>query len=177
LNPLGLDVTFVQPPRPGAIRATLTGDRPETVARLAQTILLGDYPLTQPVVNVIDEFSSIGGGVLKYFVVTFDQERSQVTFYRERREPIVFPPRHSAGLSFSKVGAYWRVVGVVPGSNAASAGVEEGDLITHINNEPVESWSPQRYESLIAQSNEIAFTFLIGRRDFVLKLKVMDLVP
>jgi hypothetical protein len=177
LNPLGLDVTFGQPPRPGAIRATLTGDQPETVGRLAQTILLGDYPLTQPVVNVIDEFSSIGGGVLKYFELTFDQERNQVTFYRDKHEPIVFPPRRSAGMSFAKAGAYWRVVGVVPGSHAASAGCEEGDLITRINDEPVERWSPPRYEALVAQSNEIAFTFLVGQRPFVLKLKVMDLVP
>jgi hypothetical protein len=177
LNPLGLDVTFVQPPRPGAIRATLTGDQPETVGRLAQTILLGDYPLTQPVVNVIDEFTSIGGGVLKYFVLTFDQERSQVTFYREKRDQIVFPPRRSSGMSFAKAGAYWRVVGVVPGSDAAKAGREEGDLITRIDDEPVERWSQQRYEALVAQADEIAFTFFEGQRPFVLKLKVMDLVP
>ncbi len=177
LNPLGLGVSFVAPPRPGAIRATLTGDQPETVGRLAQTIMLGDYPLTQPVVDVIDEFSSIGGSVLKHFVVTFDQERSQVTFYRDKHEPIVFPPRRSSGMSFAKAGAYWRVVGVVPGSNAASAGREEGDLVTRVNDEPVERWSQQRYDALVAQADQIAFTFYEGRRDFVLKLKVMDLVP
>jgi hypothetical protein len=95
LNPLGLDVTFVQPPRPGAIRATLTGDQPETVGRLAQTILLGDYPLTQPVVNVIDEFSSIGGGVLKVFH----------TDLRPGAQPGDILPGPNANRSFSRPAA------------------------------------------------------------------------
>ena len=86
--------------------------------------------------------------------------------------------RHSVVAVFlAAIFAAFLVVGVVPGSDAAKAGREEGDLITRIDDEPVERWSQQRYEALVAQADEIAFTFYEGRRDFVLKLKVMDLVP
>ena len=177
LNPRGLHLDFTQQPRPGAIITTLTGNRRQMVARLDQTIHLGDYALVRPIIDVTDEFPSLGGETLRHFSIQFDQERHLVTFYRESRTPVIFPPRRSTGLSFTKAGAYWRIVGVTPGSPAAAAGVEPGDLVTRINDEPVESWGPTRYGQLVAQSERIAFSFLLGHREYQLKFPVMELVP
>jgi len=69
------------------------------------------------------------------------------------------------------------VVGITPESPAALAGVEVGDLVTRINDEPVESWGVQRYEQLIAQADQVAFSFLLGRREYQLKFPIMPLVP
>ncbi|MBI5380841.1 MAG: aspartyl protease family protein [Opitutae bacterium] len=177
LNPVGLEVTFAQPPRPGALVATLTGDHQPTVGRLTQTLMLGRFALSQPVVEVTDELTRIGGAMLRHFSVTFDQEHNRVTFYREKTEPIQFPPRRSSGLSFTKVGAYWRVVGVIPGSHAAELKIEIGDLVTRINGEPVERWGPERFGTLVKQSSDIAFTFLVGRREVETRVNVLVLVP
>lgn len=177
LNPVGLHPQFAVQPRLGAMVATLGGDREQHIGRLAQTLMIGDYAVDQPIVDLTDELTSVGGGVLKNFTVTFDQEHNRVTFYRESHLPVPPRPRRSAGVSFSKVPAYWRVASVVPNSPAAEMGVQPGDLVTRIEGEPVAQWDISRYEKLLASSGEVAFTFLNGKQESERKIKVFDLVP
>lgn len=177
LNPVGLQASFAAGPRPGPVVSTLSGDHPSLVGRLSDTLTIGDYALPRPTVDVTDELSSIGGEVLKNFTVTFDQERGQVTFYREATTPISFEPHRSVGLSFSKTPAYWRVVGIVPDSPAAQAQVQPGDLVTRINGEPVAQWDLRRFEQLVATARSITFTFLNGTTEKNTTLSVFDLVP
>ncbi len=177
LNPLGMDFVYSQPPRPGPFVSSLSGDHQQTVARLDQTVLLGAYRLDHPVAEITSELPAIGGAVLKDFIVTFDQKQNQVTFYRESTLPILFPPLRSAGFSVAKAGAYWKVVGIISDSPAARAGVEEGDLITRINQEPVDKWGSERYAHLVETAKTITFAFLVGRREYEIPLGVMDLVP
>jgi len=80
-------------------------------------------------------------------------------------------------FSVTKAGAYWRIIGMVPDSPAAQAGIEAGDLITRINNEPVEQWGSDRFKLLIEKAERITCAFLVGRREYELELDVMDLVP
>ncbi|MSU69710.1 MAG: hypothetical protein EXS39_02825 [Opitutaceae bacterium] len=177
LNPVGLQLAYAMAPRPGATVSTLTGDRTQQVGRLAGTLVIGNYDLPRPVVEITDELSAIGGAVLRNFIVTFNQEKNQVTFYRETPEPIAFGPFRSSGLSFSKAPAYWRVAGVVANSSAAAARVQPGDLVTRINGEPVAQWDFRRYEQLVAAAPSIIFTFLNGSRENDLTLPVFELVP
>jgi len=177
LNPAGLQPQFSIEPRRGATVATLSGDREQHIGRLAQTLVIGDYPIDQPVVDITDELTSVGGGLLKNFIVTFDQEHNRVTFYRESHSPIPPEPRRSVGVSFSKVPAYWRVASVIPNSPAASAEVQAGDLVTRINGEPVAEWDVARYEQLIASANEVTFTFLNGSQENEKRVAIFDLVP
>lgn len=177
LNPVGLEPKFISGPRPGATIGTLTGDRAEQVGRLAEPLALGDYVLTDPIVDLTEALSSIGGALLKNFTVTFDQEHGRVTFYRQSREPIVAGPRRSAGLSFNKTPAYWRVAGVVPGSSAATSNIQRGDLVIRINGESVERWDLTRYEEFVASTSAITFTFLQGTQETDLQCAVFDLVP
>ena len=177
LNPVGLKPTYLTSPRPGATISTLSGDRTQTVGRLADTLMVGNYALPQPLMEVTDELSSIGGEILRNFIVTFNQERSQVTFYRETTEPIAFGARRSTGLSFSKTPAYWRVAGVVDNSPASFARVQSGDLVTRINGEAVAHWDLRRYEKLVAAAPDITFSFLNGTRETNVTLRVFELVP
>jgi len=177
LNPVGLHATFDYGPRPGLAVATLTGDRPQQVGRVAQPLQIGSYTFMHPIVALTDDLASLGGAVLKNFTVTFDQRRSQVTFYRESSAPILTPSRRSAGLSFDKNPVYWRVTHVVPGSPAEAAGIQPGDLCTRIDGEPVTSWNLRRYEELTASAKTIAFTFLRGTREQATSVAVFDLVP
>ncbi len=177
LNPVGLDPAFATPPRPGATVGTLTGDRHQQIGRLAETLGIGDYQLPRPIVDLTDELSALGGGILKNFTVTFDQEHDRVYFQRDTRLPIASPPRLSAGVSFSKTPAYWRIAGVVPGSPAEAAEIKPGDLLTHINHEPVTKWDLNRYEHLVATSAEIAFRFLNGFQEIEKDIRIFELVP
>jgi hypothetical protein len=177
LNPVGVEPQFAVPPKPGATVATLAGDRTQQITRLAETLAIGDHVFQQPIVDLTDELSAIGSGMLKHFSVTFDQERNRVMFYRVSRATIPSPPRRSAGMSFSKTPAYWRVAGVIQGSPAQTQGVQFGDLVTRINGEPVAKWNLRRYEQLIAAADAIAFTFLNGATESEKRVSVFELVP
>jgi C-terminal processing protease CtpA/Prc len=109
--------------------------------------------------------------------VTFDQEHDRVTFYRDSRDLITTPPRRSAGMSFDKTPAYWKVAGVVHESPAEASEVRTGDLVTRINGEPVTKWDLTRYEQLVATATEITFTFLNGNTESDKRVSVFDLVP
>ena len=177
LNPVGLHPDFVNGPRPGGAAATLTGDQPLEVGRLAQNLTVGGTTFTQPIAELTQELSSLGSGLLKNFRLTFDQTRSQVTFYRESDAPILTPPLVSTGLCFQKMSAYWRVVGVVPGSPADGNGMQTGDLVTRINGEPVANWSLLRYGELVRTGRRIEFTFLSGRNEMPVPIDTFKLVP
>ncbi len=177
LNPVGLQPDFIVPPRPGATIATLSGDREQRIGRLAEDLHLGDHVIRQPVVDTTDELTSVGGGILEHFTVTFDQEHNQVTFFRDSSEPVPATPLRNAGVSFNKTPVYWRVTSVVPDSPAAAAGVQPGDLVTRIDGQPVADWDITRYQKLVATAEDIAFTFLNGTEETEKRIPVLDLVP
>jgi len=179
LNPVGLEPQFAEAPRIGATVGTIiVGDRVQRIGRLAESISIAGHVFERPIVDLTDELSTVGSGMLRHFAVTFDQERNRVTFHRESREPIATPPRRSAGVSFNKTPAYWKVAGVIPGSPADGAGIHLGDLVTRINGEPVSRWDLRRYERAIASTGEIALTLLNGTAESEpRRISVFDLVP
>jgi hypothetical protein len=177
LNTVGLHPTFLYGPKPGLLLATLAGDRLGMIGRLAQPLTVGAYVIENPIVNVTDDLSSIGGGLLRNFTVTFDQKRNQVTFFRPNYDPIHIAPVRSTGLSFTKIPAYWRVAAVVAGSAADQLGVQPGDLCTRINDEPVAAWPYQRYSELVRTAARITYTFISGNDEQQVTLPVFDLVP
>jgi len=155
----------------------LVGDHRQRIGRLAGTLQIADYSIARPIAELTDDLSALGGGLLKFFTITFDQEGERVIFNRESPDPIVIPPLRSVGISFSRVAAYWRVAGVVPGSPAERAGVAEGDLVTKIAGEPVRKWDKERYNALLAAAEQIKLTFLQGTKEIEKILPVTELVP
>lgn len=177
LNPVGVNPRFAFGPAEGAIVGTIAGERQQRVARLDESMELGGHVFEKPIVDLTDELSAIGGGILRHFTVTFDQRRDRVTFQREERGTLVAPPQRSAGVSFTRTPAYWRVAGVVPKSPAQAAGVERGDLVIRINGDAMAKWDLRRYEQLVATADEIAFTFLNGTHEKERRVRVFELVP
>ena len=177
INPAGLSPTFSFGPVPGPLIGTLTGDHPTREGRLSDVIRLGSFDIPSPVVDLTDELSSLGGGLLRNFVVTFDREHDQVFFERDASEPLSIPSVRGTGLSFRKTPAYWKVAGVVPGSPADKAGVRVGDLVSRINGEPVDNWDLPRFERLRTSTGTIAFTFIDGTQETVKSVAIVDIVP
>jgi S1-C subfamily serine protease len=131
----------------------------------------------QPVAELTDELSSLGGGILSHFTITFDPRHNVVIFQRDAADILAIPPLRSTGLSFRKTPAYWKVAGVVPGSPAAGAGVRPGDLVSRINGEPVAGWDPARYDQAVAAKGRIEYTFISGASEYSRTLGVADVVP
>jgi hypothetical protein len=177
LNPVGLEPRFASGPLEGGTVGTLGGERPRRVGRLAETLAIGAHVFREPIVDLTDELSALGGGLLRHFSVSFDQQRDRVIFFRDERAPIRTAAPRSAGVSFSKTPAYWRISGVFPHSPAAAAGVQAGDLVTRINGEPVARWDLRRYEQLVATAPEIALSFLHGAAETEKRVGVFELVP
>lgn len=177
LNPVGLHPQFANGPRIGTLVSSLQGDRRQLTGRLRQTILIGQHVVNQPIVDLTDQLSSLGGELLRHFTLTFDQRRNQVTFLRNAEGPITMEPRRSTGLSFARSPVYWRVLTVIPDTPTSELSVQAGDLCVRINGEPVEKWSYERYAELLKSAAKITYTFLNGPREFDLEIPLFELVP
>lgn len=177
LNPLGLRPQFSYGPRPGSQVSTLAGTRLQDIGRLVQPFHLGDYVIERPIVDLTDNLSCIGGEILRHFAVTFDQARSQVTFYHAPGPTIPAGTKRSTGLNFSKTAAYWRVTNVVTDSPAERLGISNGALVTRINGTLVSQWDLEKFDELVKTADAINFTFLLGRVETTERIPVFDLVP
>ena len=177
VNPAGIAPRFSFGPVDGPTVSTLAGDRPSRVGRLADVVRIGSFDIPRPVAEVTDELSSLGGGILSHFTVTFDQEDDEVFLQHDPADPMAIPALRGTGLSFRKTPAYWKVAGLMPGSPAEAAGVGVGDLVSRINGEPVAIWDLARYRRLIATSGRVELTFINGERETVKSVAVADLVP
>jgi hypothetical protein len=177
INPAGLAPRFAFGPVDGPTIGTLTGDRPTRVGRLADVLRMGSFDIPGPVAEITDELTSLGGGVLSHFTITFDQEHDEVFFQHDASDSLSIPPLRGTGMSFRKTPAYWKVAGVVPGSPAEAGGARQGDLVSRINGEPVDNWDLPRYGKLIASAGTIEFTFIDGTQETAKSIRVVDLVP
>ncbi len=177
LNPAGLHPRFAVPPRPGPPVASLSGDRAPLVGRLAEDLRLGPHLLARPLVDLTPNVSSLGGGLLRHFALTFDQRRNLVTLARTDPGPVPTAPRRSTGLALARSPVYWRVLDVLADSPAAAAGIQAGDLVVRINGEPVANWAYDRFAALVADAGRITFTCVAGSREFDREVPVFDLVP
>jgi hypothetical protein len=177
LNPVGLNPRFRFGPTPAGTAATLAGDRPRELGRLDGEVRVGAYRLRDPVVDLTGELSAIGGGVLRHFSVTFNQRRGDVTFFRDSTAPLISAGVRSSGLSFRRTPAYWQVVAVVPGSPADGLGIQNGDLVTRIDGEPVSAWPLRRFEPQVAEAESLTLTFLHGREERSVQVPIFDLIP
>ena len=177
LNPAGISPRYTVPPRDGALLGTLAGERPQRVARLAEPLRLGSQVIPEPVVDLTDELSALGGGLLRHFAVTFDPARDRVFFHRPGEGAPVRMEVRSSGLSFNRTPAYWRVAAVIPGSPAAAAGIVPGELVVRINGEAVGRWDLARFEQLLEGSEPITLTFLEGTTEVEARIAPFNLLP
>jgi hypothetical protein len=177
LNPAGLHPRFVHGPRIGLIVSSLHGDNRQFVGRLEQNITFGTQLVQQPVVDLTDQLSSLGGELLRHYRLTFDQQRHTVTMVRDTDGPVQMPGRRSTGLSFRRFPNYWRLLAVVPDTPNSGLPVEPGDLCVRINGELVEHWTFERYAELVKKAARITYTFLNGAKEVDYEAQVFELVP
>ncbi len=177
MNPAGLHPRFASGPRTGTLVTTLGGDRRQLVGRLAQNVSIGTQLVQQPVVDLTEQLSSLGGELLRHFTLTFDQRRNLVTLVRDSDGPVQIPARRTTGLAFRRFPAYWRVLALVPDTPGSALPVQTGDLCVRVNGEPVSQWDYERYATLLRTATKITYTFLTGPKEQDFDVSVEDLVP
>ncbi len=177
LNPSGLHPRFVHGPRVGMIVSSLDGDKRQLVGRLEQNITIGTQLVQQPVVDLTEQLSSLGGELLRHFRITFDQQRHLVTLVRNTDGPVAMPGRRSTGLSFRRFPNYWRLLAVVPDTPNSNAPLQAGDLCVRINGELVEKWTFERYAELMRTAPKVTYTFLSGAKEADHEVQIFELVP
>ncbi len=177
LNPAGLHPRFTRGPRVGMIVTSLDGDKRQLVGRLDQNITIGTQLVQQPVVDLTEQLSSLGGELLQHFRLTFDQQRHLVTLVRATEGPVVMSGRRSTGLSFRRFPNYWRLLAVVPDTPNSALPVQPGDLCVRINGELVEKWTFERYADAVKTAPKITYTFLSGAKETDYDVTVFELVP
>jgi Aspartyl protease len=177
LNPAGLHPRFVHGPRIGMIVSSLDGDKRQLVGRLDQNVMIGTQLVQQPVVDLTEQLSSLGGELLRHFRLTFDQKRHLVTLGRNTDGPVAMPGRRSTGLSFRRFPNYWRLLAVVPETPNSALPVQPGDLCVRINGELVEKWTFERYAEAVKTAQKITYTFLSGAKETDHEAQVFELVP
>jgi C-terminal processing protease CtpA/Prc len=161
----------------GMIVSSLHGDNRQLVGRLEQDISVGTHTVQQPVVDLTEQLSSLGGELLRHFRITFDQQRHTVTMVRDTDGAVEMPGRRSTGLSFRRFPNYWRLLAVVPDTPNSSLSVQPGDLCVRINGELVEKWTFERYSELVKTESKITYTFLSGSKETDHEVQVFELVP
>lgn len=177
LNPAGLHPRFVHGPRVGMIVSSLHGDNHQLVGRLEQDIRFGTQLVRQPIVDLTDQLSSLGGELLRHYRLTFDQRRHTVTMVRDTDGPVQMPGRRSTGLSFRRFPNYWRLLAIVPDTPNSHVPAVPGDLCVRINGELIEHWTFERYAELLHTATKITYTFLDGSREVDHEVQVFELVP
>lgn len=91
INPAGLSPAFVFGPVAGPTISTLAGDKQSRVGRLEGVIRIGSFDVPRPVAELTDELTSLGGGILSHFTLTFDQRHNEVIFQRDPATPLAIP--------------------------------------------------------------------------------------
>jgi len=102
LNPTGLHPRFVH--GPARRHDCFLARRRQTPARrpLEQNITVGTQLVQQPVVDLTEQLSSLGGELLRHFRITFDQQRHFVTLLRSSDGRWKCPDGAATGLSFRR---------------------------------------------------------------------------
>lgn len=177
LNATGLNPSFKYGPRTGPLVATLSGDAPRQIGRLADTLVLGTFAVREPRVMLTDQLPTIGAEILRHFTLTFDQRRGLVILAPERDAALKLPPQRTTGLSFARLPAEWRVLQVLEDAPAATRQIEPGDGIVGIDGEPIVRWNLDRFEKHLRSADTIEYLFRRDGRSYQVKVPVYDLIP
>jgi membrane-associated protease RseP (regulator of RpoE activity) len=125
---------------PRAVSASVryTEIRIDKTGRLDGDVAYGPLILERPIIEVIENGTRLSGeDLMRRFVWTFDQRARRIRMIAPSEDPIRTGPVRGTGLALRPVDAGFEVVHVFPGSPAAEAEIEEGDLIVAIDGTPV----------------------------------------
>jgi len=164
-------------PRPGVMLAVAGEAARERIGRAEGKLVLGRLEQPDPVIEISTGAPTIGIGLLEPYVLLFHPVEAKLWLLAAGDGPIPSPPEVSIGLSLLAEADGWRVVGIIPASPAAAAGIKAGDLLTEIEGQPSRQWTRDQMQDWIETHPVIALKIASGgtARDY--SLNSWNLVP
>jgi len=105
--------------------------------RLEGDVGMGDFVFEQPLVEEVPGTELFGGMMMRHFNWTFDQHNERVRVERiEGDGPIPMDAEIVHGLALRPEGPHVVVEDLLPGSRGAEAGLQRGDVLTHLDGRP-----------------------------------------
>ena len=126
----------------------------------------------------IVEAGNVGNDILAHFTIEFDYRRHQL--WLEAVPGFTAPPFSRVGVSITKTRPdYFEVVTVVPGSPAAEAALEKGDLIAAVDGIPAARVSLTELGRRVRQAPGTRVAFDVERKGehFALAIVLRELLP
>jgi C-terminal processing protease CtpA/Prc len=107
---------------------------------------------------------TIGGEIFRRFRAIFDYSRGQLILEKNRYfdEPYTYD---ASGLFLVAEGTHFqslKILRVTEGTPAADAGLQEGDVISHIDDQPTDRFTLDRIRQMFRQAGQI-YTLTIER--------------
>ena len=126
-----------------------------------------------------DEIANLGAGIMRQFKLILDYEQQVITFVPNER----FGQREAqerSGMFLRAVDGGWSVVHVTPGGPAELAGLQPGDVLTRVDDRPVQELSlPAVREDWRRNpaGTRVALRLVRAGRQLDAQLDLADLVP
>jgi hypothetical protein len=106
--------------------------------RLDGEARFGDFVFDQPLIEEVPGTEILGGMMMRHFIWTFDQDNERVRIERiEGDGTIPMEAEITHGLALRPVGENLQIDHILDGSRAGEAGLQVGDIITHLDGLPV----------------------------------------
>ena len=160
----------------------------DVVGRI-DSIRLGNYLLQQPLVALSQDTEgtrtmedwgvNLGGNILRRFILTIDYPRRTLTLEPNSHYADPFPA-DASGLVLKAEGSNFRtfiVQGIVPGSPAADAKLQEGDQIVAVDGGPSDKYALWEIQDLLKNSGHIIRLAVDrGGKSFICELQLKSLL-
>lgn len=169
---------FRHGPSPGHRGTTIAGSAHRNqIGRLAAGITLGPHFVDEPLVFLTSGPARIGGGVLRFFRLTFDARSGRVRMERTSDAPLTTPGFRSPGFVLRRSGGGWHVADVLPNTPAFAAGLEEGDRVVTINGIPGARLQPSVWSRIRGHGGPIHLVWQRGTERGQMTVEVADVIP
>lgn len=169
----GLD--WVTAPRPLRLFQGMSDVELVEVGRLDGSLEVGPLAFSEPVVALTQDTELIGAEVLENFILTFDQKKRRVRLQAAAESPVRLPPQQGTGAVMRQREDGFEIHHVVAGSPAEAAGLQPGDLVTHIDGLPVLERGCREFDWTDAES--VAYLVRRGNQRLALDVRLEVLVP
>lgn len=145
------------------------------VGRLAGDVEIAGVRIETPIAAIRDGSELLGLEIMRHFAWTFDRASRRVRVRPSSTEPIELASRRGTGVVLTPEDAGYRIARVLPGSPAAEAEMQVGDLIVTRDGNAVYSLGCERWD----ESTREQVTFGVERdgRSFDVTVPIVALVP
>lgn len=164
-------------PRAAGLVAALGDTGRDYVGRLTGSAKLGSVSQPEPIVSVGSASSRIGTGFMNTLCLVFNRSAGKLWICRDSDAPLPSPARRGVGLSLLADDTGWRVAGTLPESAAANAGIQQGDVVTAIEETPAAQWTRDAIQQWLDQHATLTLNVTGPEGERTLDLPISSIVP